>query len=374
MLVAFAVPFFVGKGQTRFIFEALGDDSVEGYWKAFFFVSLAAGALLVYAGKSQLPAKNRAKLGLFAATAWFVAYLNLLTNFEDLARTFSGGSGNHFNDFIGFNFWFPAILLAGGVGARVRQLNPSSGPAKALLAVSAAGILSFMFIGHPIEGESQNRFSLFVELLNESDTFQSYQIFAIFGALGYLMLIPAAIVALMGLGNAKIFGAMRMTSWFLLGFHGLFWIAAFFVGFAASNGNFLVFGLVFIGIWFGVMANTLAVGAVALFEPDAESAPAVGHFHQAQIQGGASRERTPCPKCGQRSRWIEEYSRSYCDRCAKYLPRMNVSASRNSSAPDTQATAEQSSSPAPPCEICTFATTWVAQYERFYCYPCKKYV
>ncbi len=46
----------------------------------------------------------------------------------------------------------------------------------------------------------------------------------------------------------------------------------------------------------------------------------------------------------------------------------------SSAAPSTPTPPSSSNPPGPPCSICNRATTWIPQYKRYYCYPCKKYV
>jgi len=74
-----------------------------------------------------------------------------------------------------------------------------------------------------------------------------------------------------------------------------------------------------------------------------------------------TKEETPnCPDCGKPTTWIDQYKRFYCYPCKKYI---------------TKEKKDEKKKPAgPSCPDCGRTTTWIPTYERFYCYPCKKYV
>ena len=65
----------------------------------------------------------------------------------------------------------------------------------------------------------------------------------------------------------------------------------------------------------------------------------------------AAREAKPCPTCGGALSYIRQYNKWYCYSCRKYAPEK---------APDS-------------CPTCGGPLEYVAQYERYYCYSCKKY-
>lgn len=77
-----------------------------------------------------------------------------------------------------------------------------------------------------------------------------------------------------------------------------------------------------------------------------------------------------CPDCGRQTTWIQTYERYYCYPCRKY-----VQASGESKAiPDRpKKSSAKPEGAVPMCESCGKPTTWISQYQRYYCYPCKKY-
>jgi ribosomal protein S27AE len=78
-----------------------------------------------------------------------------------------------------------------------------------------------------------------------------------------------------------------------------------------------------------------------------------------------------CPDCGKQTTWIQTYERYYCYHCRKYVQ----AGGESKAIPEMPKKAEtKTASAAPLCEICGKPTTWIAQYQRYYCYPCKKYV
>lgn len=77
-----------------------------------------------------------------------------------------------------------------------------------------------------------------------------------------------------------------------------------------------------------------------------------------------------CASCGQPTTYISKYDRHYCYPCQKYAPKADAKAEGEKPA----AKSAKAKPTAPMCPNCKKPTTWIAKYERFYCYPCKKYV
>ena len=94
----------------------------------------------------------------------------------------------------------------------------------------------------------------------------------------------------------------------------------------------------------------------------------------ASKEGAAEEEKeaTRCSDCGGEADYIVKYDRYYCRSCRKYLPPMRKEGEKAAAAATTAAATAQESTP-PLCAICGKPTTWIATYERYYCYPCKKY-
>jgi len=67
-----------------------------------------------------------------------------------------------------------------------------------------------------------------------------------------------------------------------------------------------------------------------------------------------------CPKCKGELRWIEKYSRHYCNRCKEYAPKGHGGAA---SGKDEKRT----------CPLCKGQMKFIAEYNEWYCYKCKKY-
>ncbi|MEM4265340.1 MAG: hypothetical protein QW505_06150 [Thermoplasmata archaeon] len=78
-----------------------------------------------------------------------------------------------------------------------------------------------------------------------------------------------------------------------------------------------------------------------------------------------------CPDCGKQTTWIQTYERYYCYPCKKYV---QVGAESKPIPERPKKSAPRAEPEVPTCEVCGRPTTWIAQYERYYCYPCKKYV
>jgi predicted RNA-binding Zn-ribbon protein involved in translation (DUF1610 family) len=74
-----------------------------------------------------------------------------------------------------------------------------------------------------------------------------------------------------------------------------------------------------------------------------------------------------CESCGQPTSWIASYERYYCFHCQKYAPKTEEGKEKE------EAKADIPKKSAPLCTTCGKPTTWIAKYERYYCYPCKKY-
>jgi predicted RNA-binding Zn-ribbon protein involved in translation (DUF1610 family) len=67
-----------------------------------------------------------------------------------------------------------------------------------------------------------------------------------------------------------------------------------------------------------------------------------------------------CPKCNGELRWIEKYSRHYCNSCKEYAPKGFGGAAGGSGEKKV-------------CPLCKEPMKFVAEYNEWYCYKCKKY-
>lgn len=84
-----------------------------------------------------------------------------------------------------------------------------------------------------------------------------------------------------------------------------------------------------------------------------------------------SPEKPVCPECGKPATWVAQYDRYYCYPCSKYLPKETQNASQTQQR--TRKVSSQAQS-VPKCPDCGRPAKWIAQYSRYYCYPCKKYL
>jgi len=80
-----------------------------------------------------------------------------------------------------------------------------------------------------------------------------------------------------------------------------------------------------------------------------------------------------CAQCGKPTTWIATYERHYCYPCKKYAPKGNGK-EEGKPAPETAKRVSTAKPAGPACAYCGQPTTWIAKYERHYCYPCQKYV
>lgn len=77
-----------------------------------------------------------------------------------------------------------------------------------------------------------------------------------------------------------------------------------------------------------------------------------------------------CPDCGRQTTWIQTYERYYCYPCKKYVQ----AGGESKAIPERpKKSAPRAEAAVPTCDSCGRPTTWIAQYQRYYCYPCKKY-
>jgi len=258
MLGAFVVPAMAGK-KTDWMLSTLTEDDTPGVLKGFILVSLIAGAALIYAAKSQLPAEKRAQIGLGVSVLWFFSYLALFQQIEAMVPVGSAMS----MDVLGFNLWFPLLLLAGGIGARLRMFDENSQPAKVFLAVAGAGLLAFMFIPVSAGGESMTRAGACLKVFEHSDVLGKWSTLAMFTAILYLSLIPTAAFLLSGLAAGDRSKSMNSVSRYVLNFQAILWLLVFFVVMSLSDGNVMPFGVAFIGLWLSTMSETLTVGVLS---------------------------------------------------------------------------------------------------------------
>mgnify|MGYP005856084305 CR=1 FL=1 len=77
-----------------------------------------------------------------------------------------------------------------------------------------------------------------------------------------------------------------------------------------------------------------------------------------------------CPDCGRQTTWIQTDERYYCYPCRKYV---QLGGESKTIPERPKKSSLQLETAAPKCESCGKPTTWIAQYQRYYCYPCKKY-
>jgi predicted RNA-binding Zn-ribbon protein involved in translation (DUF1610 family) len=89
---------------------------------------------------------------------------------------------------------------------------------------------------------------------------------------------------------------------------------------------------------------------------------------------------SPCPTCGRELTFIKTYNRYYCYNCRKYAPEEAKTALPKPAAPRPAAPAPIAAKPsvragpeAKPCPTCGGALSYIRQYNKWYCYTCKKY-
>jgi ribosomal protein S27AE len=85
------------------------------------------------------------------------------------------------------------------------------------------------------------------------------------------------------------------------------------------------------------------------------------------------KEAMLCSECGGKAEYIEKYDRWYCRSCKRYLPTVKAAAAAKEAKAEKEEAEETADGSAPLCAQCGKPTTWIANYERYYCYPCKKY-
>jgi predicted RNA-binding Zn-ribbon protein involved in translation (DUF1610 family) len=90
---------------------------------------------------------------------------------------------------------------------------------------------------------------------------------------------------------------------------------------------------------------------------------------------------SPCPTCGRELTFIKTYNRYYCYNCRKYAPEEAKAAPAKPAAPKPAAPAPRAARPAAlakveakKCPTCGGALSYIRQYNKWYCYNCKKYV
>ena len=97
---------------------------------------------------------------------------------------------------------------------------------------------------------------------------------------------------------------------------------------------------------------------------------------------GAPDEEPGCPDCGASIRHIEQYDRWYCDACKKYLPKdfkpgekKEEAAAAPPAEPEPKPEEKKPEEAAEPsCPDCSGKIRHIAQYDRWYCDACKKYM
>jgi ribosomal protein S27AE len=84
-----------------------------------------------------------------------------------------------------------------------------------------------------------------------------------------------------------------------------------------------------------------------------------------EVKADVAKPAAPdCPRCGKTTTWVPKYERYYCYPCQKYVPKESAKKEEEK---------VSDSKTAPLCSKCGKPTVWIAKYERFYCYPCSKY-
>ena len=90
---------------------------------------------------------------------------------------------------------------------------------------------------------------------------------------------------------------------------------------------------------------------------------------------------SPCPTCGRELTFIKTYNRYYCYNCRKYAPEEAKVAPAKPAAPKPAAPARIAAKPvvrampeAKNCPTCGGALSYIRQYNKWYCYNCRKYI
>ena len=86
-----------------------------------------------------------------------------------------------------------------------------------------------------------------------------------------------------------------------------------------------------------------------------------------------------CPDCSGKIRHIAQYDRYYCDACKKYMakdfkPGEKKEAAPAAAAPAAEEKPEPKAAAEPVCTDCSGKIRHIAQYDRWYCDACKKYM
>ena len=87
-----------------------------------------------------------------------------------------------------------------------------------------------------------------------------------------------------------------------------------------------------------------------------------------------------CPDCNGKIRHIAQYGRFYCDACKKYMAKDFKAGEPKAAEPKPEPKPEPQPEPAPQaaaestCPDCNGKIRHIAQYDRYYCDACKKYM
>jgi len=84
-----------------------------------------------------------------------------------------------------------------------------------------------------------------------------------------------------------------------------------------------------------------------------------------------------CPDCRGKIRHIAQYDRWYCDACKKYMGKdfkLGEKKEEAAAAPVVEKKTEPKAAAEPACPDCSGKIRHIAQYDRWYCDACKKYM
>lgn len=133
-------------------------------------------------------------------------------------------------------------------------------------------------------------------------------------------------------------------------------------------------------------AEVPVIAAVAAEKPQEAPKPAPPPAPKPAV----AKVLNPCPTCGRELTFIKTYNRYYCYNCRKYTPEVAKVAVLKPAAPATAAkpapaAARPTALAAPAraaaaarpeaklCPTCGGNLTYIRQYDKWYCYNCKKY-
>ncbi|MGQ9583519.1 MAG: hypothetical protein ACUVV6_08430 [Thermoplasmatota archaeon] len=82
----------------------------------------------------------------------------------------------------------------------------------------------------------------------------------------------------------------------------------------------------------------------------------------------------PCPGCGSALTWVEQYRQWYCGRCGRYVPPAPQYSAPGSLGDELDRFLDSLGGRTTSCPWCGRGAKWVAQYGRWYCGTCQRWL